>query len=244
MKSEKVDLLASALAKAQSEMPVVPMNAFNPFLKNKYADLAEMVKVAVPVLSKNGLTISQLPASQGDRVGVTTVLMHSSGQWIEDTVTLPIGDEKGKSTAQVAGSVITYLRRYAYGAVVGLVTDEDADGNQPVEKQHEKPERVYKTEQASSNEHMYKIAQTGMSLEMAMGEVASDGKKYGDCTTTELNGKRIGLMNLKKKTPEKWTDEHQRKFDAVLKILEARAADHTESDDNPDQAMIELGYKA
>ena len=110
MKSEKLDLLATALSKAQSEMPAVPMNAVNPFLKNKYADLAEMIRVATPVLTKNGLSISQQPVSTDGQVGVTTTLLHTSGQWIEETISLPLGDEKGKSLAQVAGSIITYLR--------------------------------------------------------------------------------------------------------------------------------------
>jgi len=112
MKSEKLDLLATALAKAQAEMPTVPMNAVNPFLKNKYADLAEMIKVAAPVLAKNGLSISQQPVSADSHIGVTTTLLHTSGQWIEDTITPPLGDEKGKSHAQVAGAIKTDLRRH------------------------------------------------------------------------------------------------------------------------------------
>ena len=129
MKSEKIDLLAVALGNAQSTMPAIPMNARNPFLNNKYADLGEMIKVATPILFKNGLSISQQATTEIDRIGVTTLLMHTSGQWIESTISLPLGDEKGKSLAQVAGSVITYLRRYSYGSVVGLYTDEDDDGN-------------------------------------------------------------------------------------------------------------------
>ncbi len=139
MKSEQLNELATALAKAQAEMPAVPMNAVNPFLKNKYADLAEMIRVASPVLAKHGLSISQQPVSMDGQIGVVTTLLHTSGQWIEDTISLPLGDEKGKSLAQVAGSIITYLRRYSYGAIVGLATDEDTDGNAPAKK-HEQPE--------------------------------------------------------------------------------------------------------
>ena len=154
MKSEKIDQLGVALAKAQGEMPTVPMNAVNPFLKNKYADLAEMIKVASPILARNGLSISQQPVTKDGQIGVTTTLVHASGQWIEDTITLPLGDEKGKSLAQVAGSIITYLRRYSYGAIVGLATDEDTDGNQ-VNKNHERPDKPYAAqpvaEQAGGN---------------------------------------------------------------------------------------------
>lgn len=209
MKSEKLDLLATALSKAQAEMPAVPMNAVNPFLKNKYADLAEMIRVASPVLAKHGLAISQQPISADGHVGVTTTLLHTSGQWIEDAISLPLGDEKGKSLAQVAGSIITYLRRYSYGAIVGLATDEDTDGNAPA-KRHEQPTVPYTTGK--------------MTLEMASSEVGSDKKRYGDCTTEALEHKKIGLTRVKTETPDKWTDDHQRKLDAVVTILESRAS--------------------
>jgi hypothetical protein len=210
MKSEKLDLLATALSKAQAEMPAVPMNAVNPFLKNKYADLAEMIRVASPILSKNGLSISQQPVSfEGQLIGVTTTLLHTSGQWIEDTISLPLGDEKGKSLAQVAGSIITYLRRYSYGAIVGLATDEDTDGNAPA-KRHEQP--------------AVPCATGKMTLEMASSEVGGDKKRYGDCTTEALEHKKIGLTRVKTETPDKWTDDHQRKLDAVVTILESRAS--------------------
>ena len=207
MKSEKLDLLATALSKAQSEMPAVPMNAVNKFLGNKYADLAEMIRVASPVLAKHGLSISQQPISIDGHVGVTTTLLHASGQWIEDTITLPLGDEKGKSVAQVAGSIITYLRRYSYGAIVGLATDEDTDGNQPV-KNHEQPAKPYQVNQDSK-----------MTLEFALSETNSKGEKYGDLDTDTLTHMANALVKVNKRT-----DDQQRKLDAAKTILANRAA--------------------
>lgn len=133
-KSENITELAQALAKAQAEMPHVPMNAVNPFLKNKFADLGAVITTIKPIIAKHGLSYSQLPVSDGNRVGITTVVMHASGQWIESTVMLELADEKGKSAAQVAGSVITYLRRYSLSSAFGLYADEDTDGN-PAAKQ-------------------------------------------------------------------------------------------------------------
>jgi len=205
MKSEKLDLLATALSKAQSEMPAVPMNAVNPFLKNKYADLAEMIRVATPVLTKNGLSISQQPVSTDGQVGVTTTLLHTSGQWIEDTISLPLGDEKGKSLAQVAGSIITYLRRYSFGAICGLATDEDTDGN-PV-KNHEQPEKPYQAKPDNGK----------MSLEFANNEVNRDGVKYSDLDTETLSH----MANALKKMATR-TDEQERKLTAAQTILSAR----------------------
>ena len=130
-KSETIKELALALSKAQAEMPSAELNAYNPFFKSNYADLGSIIKAAKPVLAKHGLSLSQLPTSDNGSIGVTTVLMHSSGEWIESTMTLPVGEEKGKSSAQIAGSIISYLRRYSIASVLGMYADEDTDGNIP-----------------------------------------------------------------------------------------------------------------
>jgi len=128
-KSDSIKELSTALSKAQASFKPVPMNAINPFLKNHYADLGSVIESAKPVLSTNGLSIAQLVENDGPMIGVTTILMHTSGEWLQSTMTLPMLDEKGKSAAQVAGSIITYIRRYAYGAIIGLYTGDDDDGN-------------------------------------------------------------------------------------------------------------------
>lgn len=128
-KSESLKELSAALAKAQAAMPPVKMNATNPFLKNKYADLGAVIDTSRPVLAKHGLSVSQLVFTDADRVGVETILMHESGEWMSASASLSLGDERGKSMAQVAGSVITYLRRYGLSSILGMYADEDGDGN-------------------------------------------------------------------------------------------------------------------
>lgn len=130
-KSESVVKLSGALAKAQAEMPAVEKNATNPFLKNRYADLGAVIEAAKPILARHGLSVVQMPVTFENTVGVTTMLMHESGEWLEGTILLPLGEEKGKSIAQVVGSVITYLRRYSYASILGMYADEDTDGNKP-----------------------------------------------------------------------------------------------------------------
>lgn len=148
-KSNTIKQLAEALAKAQAEMPVVKMNATNPFLKNNFADLGAVIDASRPTLAKYGMSLSQFPTSDGDKIGITNVLMHSSGEWLEDTVYLSLADEKGKSAAQAAGSVITYLRRYSWAAMLGLYADEDTDGHTPA-KREAKPQRPA-AEQSNGN---------------------------------------------------------------------------------------------
>lgn len=121
-KSEKIDELAKALSDFQGEMGSVGFDANNPFFKSKYATLAAIVASAKTFLSKHGLCVSQLATLDG---GVTTILMHDSGQFIADTLKLtPV-----KNDPQGMGSAITYARRYAYASILGIVADEDDDGN-------------------------------------------------------------------------------------------------------------------
>lgn len=129
LKSEQINELAAALSVAQGKLGSASYDARNKFLDNQYATIGSFIETAKPVLAECGLAVSQSVTGTGDVVGVTTVLMHKSGQWIEDTVTLPVGDEKGKSRAQVAGSIVTYLRRYAYQSILGMYSaDDDDDG--------------------------------------------------------------------------------------------------------------------
>lgn len=129
-KSDQIDQLAHHLALVQREIKPVVFNATNKFLGNRYADLGAVIEACKKSLTDNGFAVTQLATHDGG-IGVETVLMHESGQWISSTISLPLDDEKGKSAAQVAGSIITYLRRYALAAIVGLYADEDSDGNSP-----------------------------------------------------------------------------------------------------------------
>ena len=129
--SDTLAELGKALAAVQGEMGHAPMNATNPFLKSKYADLGAIIETAKPVLPQHGLSYSQHPCGEGGRIGVETILMHSSGEWLSSRIEMDAVDERGKSAAQVAGSIITYLRRYALAAALGIYADEDNDGNTP-----------------------------------------------------------------------------------------------------------------
>ena len=123
-----IDKLAIALTKAQAEIPAVKMDAVNPFYKSKYATLGAIIETAKPILAKHGLSIVQFPISNidGESVGVRTLLMHESGQSIEDTITIAT-TPGAQNPAQEAGKIVTYLRRYSYAAVLGMYADEAID---------------------------------------------------------------------------------------------------------------------
>lgn len=153
-RSEAIDLLATALAKAQSEMSVAHEDSNNPFFKSKYADLAAIIKASRPHLTKNGLSVTQqvLSYDNGSTM-LHTVLMHNSGQWIESTMRiLP-----PKTDPQSLGLYITYMRRYAYGALVNTVPgkgeDDDAEGlMKPYRESYEKGTALGKLPEEDKNE--------------------------------------------------------------------------------------------
>jgi hypothetical protein len=125
--SENINEIATALAAAQAEIQNPSKSAENPFFKSRYADLAEVLSVVRPAFTKQHLSIVQMPyTSESGQIGVTTMISHASGQWMQGEVALPL--QVNKNVAQDAGSAITYLRRYALAAACG-VAQEDTDGN-------------------------------------------------------------------------------------------------------------------
>ena len=126
-KSESIVELSKALAKFQEEVKQPLKDKNNPFFKSKYVPLENVVEAITDVAPKNGLSFVQWALNdENGRVGVATMLMHESGEWIEfDAVHM----KADKETAQGAGALITYLKRYSLSAVFGITSDQDDDGN-------------------------------------------------------------------------------------------------------------------
>ena len=145
--SESITDLATALCLAQAEMGGAVKDSNNPFFKSSYADLTSVIKVIKQPFANHGLSFVQLPVTSegGKGVGVATMLMHSSGQWIQSEYLLPMD----KVTPQGAGAAITYARRYALQALVGIPSVDD-DGelamyrNEPVVAEVAPQKRVSK----------------------------------------------------------------------------------------------------
>lgn len=124
--SEQLDKLSEALAAAQAEIENVPFNRINPFFKNPYADLAAVREACRLPLAKHGIAVIQSPTMQEGRLNLITRLMHKSGQWIENELAL----KPDKDNPQSVGSAISYGRRYALLALIGMVGEADDDGNE------------------------------------------------------------------------------------------------------------------
>jgi len=131
MTSQVLDKIAPALVAAIAEMPALEMDGRNPYFKSRYTTLGAVIAATRDILAKHGLAVTQQVISNdtGDAVGIRTVILHESGQYMEwdALVKIPVETNPG----QEAGKLITYLRRYSLAAALNLYSDEDIDANTP-----------------------------------------------------------------------------------------------------------------
>jgi hypothetical protein len=114
--------IASALVKAQLEMITPKKGSVNPFFKNKYADLNDVLAAVVPALNNNGIVLLQPLVNIEGKNFVKTVLMHESGEVFESLAEIFC---KNTNDAQAYGSGVTYARRYSLSSIVGIGSEDD-----------------------------------------------------------------------------------------------------------------------
>lgn len=133
--SESVREITKALVSFNSTVGAICKSAENPFFKSSYADLSSIIMHITPHLNQNGLVVVQTGSEVDENsvawqkcTKVTTRLMHTSGEWIEDSVLIPMG----KVDAQGMGSAFTYGRRYGLQALLNLpAVDDDGEASAP-----------------------------------------------------------------------------------------------------------------
>ena len=124
--SESINELAAALSALQATMKPAAETSVNPHFKSRYADLAACWDAVRPHLK--GLSVHQSVASVGKSVEITTMVLHTSGQWLSSTLSLEARDPSPQAT----GSAITYGRRYGFCAALGISSgDDDGEAAQP-----------------------------------------------------------------------------------------------------------------
>lgn len=122
--SESISNIAAALASAQGALEAAKRNVANLFFDSKYADMASVIEALKAAFPVNGLSYSQFPCTCEAGIGVETLLMHKSGEWIKgDPFYLPAK----KADAQGLGSALTYARRYSLLAATGAWAEQDDD---------------------------------------------------------------------------------------------------------------------
>jgi hypothetical protein len=130
--SESIKNISGAVFNFHKEVSKIPKTDTNPFFKSKYAALPAILDAIREPLQKAGLTIMQFPK---DDCGLETIIIHpESGEWMSEVYYMkPVKDDP-----QGRGSLLTYQRRYAIGAILSLNIDEDDDGNKASEPIQEK----------------------------------------------------------------------------------------------------------
>lgn len=176
--SETIGEVAKALSKAQGQFNPAIKDGVNPHFRSTYATLDSIWKEVRKPLSDNGLAVIQGTTETGNdsTICVTTMLVHTSGEWISSDVTLPVT----KKDAQGIGSALTYGQRYGLRSIVGITTGEDDDGNAavasapPVSAQAPKPLGV----PASGVEKAELIAQINTACKEINAISAEDAPKW------------------------------------------------------------------
>ena len=127
--SESIKNLCDSLVKAQKKIE-------NLYPSSKgygydYVPLNKIIDMLKATLPEFGLSYIQLPygGASGNTVGLTTRIIHESGEWLEETAEFPVTDMKGVNATQKAGAAITYFRRYALLSAFGVTGDKDVDAN-------------------------------------------------------------------------------------------------------------------
>lgn len=127
-KTESIADLSKALSAFQAEVKQPMKDANNPFFKSKYVPLENVVEAITDIANKHGLSFTQYPSTdEHGRIGVATLLMHDSGQYIEYPA---VYMKPEKENPQEAGKLISYLKRYSLSAIFGITSDVDDDANQ------------------------------------------------------------------------------------------------------------------
>lgn len=131
-RSKSIKALVAALAKAQGDFvsvrkgnlaKVEPKDGEKQGYTYRYAELADFIDACRVPLAANGLAITQPATTDGRLVAVETTLWHESGEWMSNVFVL----ESASPTPQKIGSALTFARRYAYCALLGVSAEKDDD---------------------------------------------------------------------------------------------------------------------
>jgi hypothetical protein len=185
-KSESIKNISTALAVFHIKMDVIKKDAKNPFFKSTYASLSNILDAIKIPLAESDLSFSQHPMGEN---GMSTILMHKSGEWLGSHFTM----KPMKNDPQGIGSCITYMRRYALAAILGLNIDEDDDGNQASGNSGNSSKSETKAELPWLNKNSYEFAKVQAYL-LDNGTIDKVRLKYKISKEVET----LLLSNLKK----------------------------------------------
>lgn len=192
--SDSLSALNNALSIFQGQLKPVRRDSINPFFKSKYADLTAIWDNIREPLNANGLAVTQVTDVNEGSIVLITMLLHSSGQWISGEYLLtPV-----KTDPQAMGSALTYARRYALSAILGIVSDDDDDAEAATPHKEQRKEAKplpATTPEASTPAQRKKIFATADQMGYKDVDVqAIMKKKFGVEHTTDLTKKQASNL--------------------------------------------------
>lgn len=200
-RSETQSEILKALANFHKNIIQPKKDANNPFFKSKYVPLENVTDVIDKVAPEYGLAYAQEALTNADKgmVGVTTLLTHESGEWIEFE---PLFLKADKQTAQGYGSAITYARRYSLSSAFGIASETDDDGNETTQQTQKHQQEDLKNRIQSGYNFLQKI---GIDKETAEKEILKRTNKRKIETLTDQEHIDL-LLEVSKEEREKIED--------------------------------------
>ena len=227
IQSESIAELLAALAEVQSELPTMPKSS--QAYGYKYTDLDTITQTIKPILSKYGIGYMQsVGGLTANALTLTTRIFNKKGEYIEDTAALPTITSTKNNAAQTLGMSITYMRRYALCAMLGITSDEDVDANINGTTQTA-PQKAPAPQQSKKQPAKFAFAPKG-------GETTpAEKKEIGALLASKYaNGAPVFNTCEAKKYSDMRKDYTAREvIDAIKKVLQARL--------NPTQTMQTAG---
>lgn len=190
IQSESINKLLAALADVQNELPTMPKasQAYG----YKYCDLDTISQTIKPILHAHGVAYMQSVGNESGLTTLTTRVFNRDGEYIEDTAVLPQISGTKNNAAQTLGMSITYMRRYALCAMLGITSDEDVDANPPQQPVQPKPQQTRQPAQAEKKPQATAKA-TQPKPEKKGGETTpEESARLNElCRATYANGKKV-----------------------------------------------------
>lgn len=192
--SENINEIAKAVNTFRQTVKQPTKDGDNKFLKSRYVQLEGVVDAIDRALPDTGLAYTQEVVSEGNQVSVTTLIFHSSGQFIElGPLSVPVA----KNDAQAFGSAETYARRYSLSAAFGITSDLDDDGTAAgVNPPKAQPRRVNNPSGALDHDTVKAVKTLIMEQFNKMPAVNKNGEPKPK-TVNELAEIWLGIANAK-----------------------------------------------
>lgn len=184
--SEHVNDLALALSKAQATIENVSKD--KQAYGYKYANLASCLDAVKKPLADNGLAVAQLVSQEGEKHVLVTMLLHESGQWLKSIFSIENVVMKQCNSLQQLGAGITYARRYALSAIIGL-TQEDDDAQSI-------PKKNYTEDKIDDREKDLTVVKTFLQLCREHQLDAKEFAKFHAIDSGNLESVAKGVMNF------------------------------------------------